>query len=84
MERVNASPPIVAVTPDDDTVYSPPIVGLRVGTTAGDIAVMSAGQLVVITGVQIGETVPGTFNKVMATGTTAAGINGWRWDELVQ
>ena len=75
---------MVEVTPDDDTVYSPPLVGLRVGTTAGDIVVSSAGQQVTIIGVQVGETVPGVFNKILATGTTAVGINAWRWDELVQ
>jgi len=79
MERINASPEIVAVTKSDSTVYNPPLVGLRVGTTAGDIKVRSGGVDVVIIDVQAGETVAGSFNMVYSTDTTAVGINGWQW-----
>lgn len=83
MDRVNQSPPIIEVTPSDSTVYDPPLVGLRVGTTAGDIVVVSAGRTVTLFDVQIGETVPGSFNKVLSTGTGAAGINGYQWHDQV-
>lgn len=79
MENVNLSPPVVSVTPSDSTTYDPPLVGIRVGTTAGDIKVRSNGQDVVLTGVQVGEQIAGSFNKVYNTDTTAVGITGWQW-----
>lgn len=80
MEKINGSPPVVAVTPSDSTIYDPPLTGLRVGTTAGDIAVRSGGSDVTILNVQVGETIPGEFNMVYSTSTTAVGITGWQWD----
>lgn len=82
MERINQSPPIIAITPSDVTVYDPPLVGLRVGTTAGDITVRSGGQDVVIDNVALGETVLCSINKVYSTGTAAVGINGFQWNNL--
>ena len=79
MEKLNSSPPIKAITPSDATVYDPPLSGIRVGTTAGNVKVRSGGADVTIVGVQVGETVPGEFNMVYSTGTTAVGINGWQW-----
>lgn len=68
------------ITPSDSTVYPVPIVGLRVGTTAGDVAVVYAdddlADVVTIPNVQVGETIPGVFKKVMSTGTDAVGITG--------
>lgn len=80
MEKINQSPPIVSVTPSDTTVYKPPLKDLRVGTTAGDIKVRSGGKDVVILNVRVGDIIPGEFNKVYATDTTAVGINAWQWD----
>lgn len=82
MEKIDQSPQLVAITPSNATVYDPPLVGLRVGTTAGDINVRSGGQDVVLVGVQVGETVWGKFNKVYSTSTAAVGINGYQWKEL--
>lgn len=80
-DRMNLSPPIRAITPSDVTVYDPPLVGLRVGTTAGNINVRSGGRDVVIVGAQVGETISGEFNMVYSTSTTAVGINGWQWQQ---
>jgi hypothetical protein len=75
---VDASPNIVAITASDVTTYDPPLLGIRVGTTAGNVKVVSDGITVTITGVQIGETIPGSITKVFSTDTTAAGITGWQ------
>ena len=82
MEKVDQSPPIISITPSDSTVYIPPLVGFRVGTTTGDVVVVSDGQTVTLTDVQAGETVPGAINQILSTGTTAAGIVGWQWKNL--
>lgn len=75
---VDASPPVVSVTPSDTTVYDPPLTGLRVSTTAGDIAVVSNGVAVTVPAAQLYEHIPGSFSKVMSTGTAAVGIIGWQ------
>lgn len=82
MEKIDQSPQLVAVTPSNTTVYNPPLVGIRVGTTAGNINVRSGDEDVIIFGVQTGETVWGKFNKVYSTSTAAVGINGYQWKEL--
>lgn len=75
---IGNSPNIVEVTPSDSTAYSPPLLGVRVGTTAGAIKVTSDGVDVEIFNVQVGETVPGQITKVYNTSTTAVGLNGWQ------
>lgn len=82
MERIDQSPPVVAITPSDSTVFDPPLVALRVGTTTGDIKVRSNGTDVVIVAVQVGETIKAPISKVYSTGTTAVGINGFQWNNL--
>lgn len=79
MERQNKSPPVITVTPSDTTVYAPALIALRVGTTTGTLVVSSNGQIVTIPGVLPGETIYGSFNKVMAA-TTAVGITGFQWE----
>jgi uncharacterized protein (DUF1800 family) len=65
------------VTPSDDTAIVAN--GFRVGTTAGDVRVLTAdGDDVVIPSVQIGETVFLAVTKIFASNTTAAGITGLR------
>ena len=77
--HVNASPPIILVTPSDVTVYDPPLVGLRLGdAAAAAITVISNDVSVLISGIQPGDTVPGSSSKVMSAGTTATLINGWQ------
>jgi len=83
MEKIDQSPNVIAVTPSDSTVYDPPLVGLRVGTTAGNITVRSGGQDVIIVAAQVGENINCKVNKVYSTGTAAVGINGFQWNELV-
>ncbi|MEY4761255.1 MAG: hypothetical protein RLZZ200_1111 [Pseudomonadota bacterium] len=80
MERLNNSPNVVPITASDATVYVPALVGLRVGTTAGTLVVMSGGQLVTIPNVLAGETIYLSVNKVMAA-STAVGITGFQWPE---
>lgn len=67
------------ITKSDSTTYDPPLYALRVGTTAGDIAVVYRdGTTDTIPNVQVGETIPcGPIKKVMSTSTTAVGITGF-------
>ena len=74
---VNASPKIVAITKSDVTVYDPPLLGIRVGT-AGDVYVVSDGATVPLRNVAVSEHVSGEITQVLATGTTATNITGWR------
>jgi hypothetical protein len=69
---------VKAITPSDATTYDPPLRGLRVGTTAGDITVISNDVSVLIPAVQISESLGMNITKVMATGTDATGITGWQ------
>jgi len=78
--HLHGDPPsrLVAVTKSDATVYDPCLRAFRVGTTAGDVAVVdAAGNTVTIPGVQVGETVVAHVQKILSTGTTAAGITGF-------
>jgi hypothetical protein len=79
MERQNKSPNVIPVTASDATVYTPALIALRVGTTAGTLVVKSGGQTVTIPNVLAGETIYGSFNQVMAA-STAVGITGFQWD----
>jgi hypothetical protein len=80
MERLNNSPNVIAVVASDTTVYTPALVALRVGTTAGTLVVKSGGSTVTIPNVLAGETIYGTFNQVMAA-STAVGVTGFQWPE---
>lgn len=80
MERINNSPNVVPVVASDATVYTPALIALRVGTTAGTLVVFSGGQSVTIPNVLAGETIYGSFNKVMAA-STAVGITGFQFPE---
>ena len=68
------------ITPSDATVYNPPIMGFRVGGTAGDVAVVFADDeltdIVIIPSVQIGEKLPYCVKQIRSTGTSATGITG--------
>lgn len=75
--HINASPFIVSITPSNATVYSPSLVGFRVGG-AGDVAVRSNGINVTITNVQVGEQIAGNVDMVYSTGTTATSLTGWK------
>lgn len=64
------------VTPSD-TVANPGF-GFRVGTTAGDVAILTgAGRTLTIPAVQVGETIAVVFAKILATGTTATGVTAF-------
>ena len=69
---------LVAITPNDTTVFSPPLSALWVGG-AGNIAVLAANDTVAVT---ISTVAAGTLlrfvavQKVMATNTTATLIYG--------
>jgi len=81
-----SAPPsgVVAVTPADDTgivtsqTKTVVLRAFRVGTTAGDVAVvMINGDTATIPNVQVGEVVVGRFKFIQATATTAVGITGF-------
>ena len=78
MEKANMSPPIIAITPSDATVYEPPLTGIRAGA-AGHISIRSKGATVVLSNVAVGEVIAGEINQVLNTGTTATLITGWQW-----
>jgi hypothetical protein len=78
MERQNISPNVIAITASDSTVYTPALVALRVGTTAGTLVVKSGSATVTIPNVLAGETIYGSFNQVMAA-STAVGVTGFQW-----
>lgn len=75
--HIDGSPFIISITPSDATTYDPPLMGIRVGGTAGDVVVVSNGNTVTISGVNQAEIIPGNITQVKATGTTATGIIGW-------
>ena len=75
--HVDASPLIVGITPSDVTTYDPPLLGIRVGTTLGDVKVVSGGLDVLVPSVDVGEVLVGQITKVYATDTAAVGITGW-------
>ena len=70
---------LVAVTKSDDTVYSPPLRAVYVGST-GNVAVLAAGDSAAVTfvGVPTGQYVLVQCSKVMETGTTASSLVGLR------
>jgi hypothetical protein len=65
----------MAITPSDSTTLT--LVGFRVYTTAGNVAVQNSdGTTYTIPACQLYEQIPGRFTKILATGTTAVGISG--------
>lgn len=65
----------IDVTPSDGEELTYFARAFRVGTTAGDVEVVTfAGDTVVIPNVQIGETIVGTIKQIKAENTTAEGI----------
>lgn len=68
---------VIEITPSDATVYDPPLIGLRVGTLAGAVSVVSAGETVVIPSVQLYESLSMEITQILAA-TTATGITGWQ------
>jgi ethanolamine utilization microcompartment shell protein EutS len=66
----------VTVTPNDTTVFSPPLRAFRVGG-AGNIAVVDInGVTTVIPSLQQSEQISGFIVQILYTGTTATGITG--------
>ena len=67
-----------AITPHDDNPLPALSRGIRVGTTAGDVAVeYEDGDTDIIPNVSVGEILPIRVNKILATGTTAAGFTAF-------
>lgn len=76
--RNQPAPGLFVVTPDDNADLPHVIQYFRVGSTAGDVEVVSRnGDTVVIPSVQIGEVIVGEFMRIKAAGTTATGITGF-------
>ena len=72
------SPALLTITASDTTIYSPPLRMIRVGTAAGDVAVVdSSSNSVTVPSVQVGERLQGPFRQVLSTGTVATGLTGW-------
>jgi hypothetical protein len=67
-----------SVTPSDADELVRVARALRVGSTAGNLAVVSLdGVTTVIPNVQVGETIIGLFKQVKSTSTTATGITAF-------
>lgn len=66
---------LVAVTPSDSTVYSPPLRALWVGT-AGALALVAADDSASVTVPNVSGLFPVETKQVLSTGTTASGIVG--------
>jgi hypothetical protein len=66
------------IVPSDATVYSPPLRELFVGGTGNVTVRTSNGDSVLFTAVAANTRLPYAIDKVMATGTTATLMTGWR------
>lgn len=68
----------VTVTPNDTTVFSPPLNGLYIGTagTGALTVVTGAGNTVAFASVTAGLVIPIQVSQVKATGTGASNIVG--------
>ena len=78
VKRSDPATGIFTVTPSDAADQPHMIRYFRVGTTAGNVVVVSRnGEQVTIPNVQIGETIVGDVRAIKATGTTAVGITAW-------
>lgn len=70
----------VSVTPSGTVVHN--LIGFRVGTAAGDVAVEFQSDDAAnppthtFLSVQVGETITGHIKRILSTGTTATGISG--------
>lgn len=67
---------VVAVTPSDVTVFTPPLRGLYVGTTGAVAVTCPDLSTAVFTAVPAGVILPVLCSKVLSTGTTASTIIG--------
>lgn len=68
----------IAVTPNDNTVYDPPLKAFRAGSTGNISVVTLAGSTVTINNVLAGETISLQVSRIRATGTSASNIGGYR------
>lgn len=54
-----------------NTIYTPPLRGIRVGVSSGNVAVKNIdGDTVVFTNVTLGEILKGQIQQVLTSGTT--------------
>jgi hypothetical protein len=77
IERMLGSGDILEVTPGEE--YDPPLRGIRVAV-AGDLNLLTRGNTepVVIPDVLAGETIIASIVQVVADGTEAQGLTGYR------
>lgn len=71
---------IVEITPDDETVYDPPLICVRIGDVTGGTtleAVNLAGNALTIENCVQAEVIWGPFIKIVGTGTDVGSIVGW-------
>ena len=65
-----------SITPNDDADLPEIAFGLYIGAS-GDVSVITAaGTPLFFAGAQAGSTLPYAIKRVLATGTSAAGLNG--------
>jgi hypothetical protein len=68
----------VPFAPSDTVVYSPPLQGVYVGSAGNVTLVTPAGTSLLFTAPPIGSIIPVQAAKVMATGTTAGALVGFK------
>lgn len=71
----------VAVTPSDSAVFAPPLNGIYVGSIAGGATltvITPAGNSVTFAAVVAGTVIPLQAKQIMATGTLATAIVGFK------
>lgn len=68
----------VAVTPSDTTVYDPPLKGVYIGATGGNLTLRVGGANILFAGTVIGSFIWVQCDQVRATGTAATSIVGLR------
>lgn len=68
---------LVSITPNDSTDLTNVLVGLTCKTTAGDVVVITAKDQTVTYPISLDEVLPVGIKRVLATGTTAAGLWGF-------
>jgi len=79
-QTVDLSPKLLSITKSDTTLYNPPLTGIVITTTAGDVKVLSGGNVITIPEacLTVGVPFPGSFSRIYSTDTTAVGILGWQ------